>query len=30
VVWIMDGQVERIALRDELEIETVSVGDEQH
>jgi len=30
VVWIMDGQVDRIALRDELEIETVSVGDEQH
>ena len=30
VVWISDGQVDRIALREDLEIETVSVGDEEH
>ncbi len=28
VVWIMDGQVDRIALREDLDIETVAVGGE--
>ena len=30
VVWITDGQVDRIALREELDIETVSVAGEEH
>ena len=30
VVWITDGKIDRIANRDELEIETVAVGDEAH
>lgn len=30
VVWISDGQVDRIALREDLEIETVSVAGEEH
>ena len=30
VVWISDGQIDRIANRDELEIETVAVGGEAH
>jgi putative ABC transport system ATP-binding protein len=30
VVWISDGQIDRIANRDELEIETVAVGGEVH
>jgi putative ABC transport system ATP-binding protein len=30
VVWIKDGQVERVALRKDLDIEVVQVAGEEH